>query len=114
LTNGRIKNLVERVDNLKGPPQQDDFSSRRLASEMKEALESLIRTRGSGFLTDPYGRNYHSSILEAIRKAEVGNYLKANDYVNQLTPDEQLALAHLIHDYEHHENEEYREEAKTN
>ena len=98
MTKSAVGRLAERIDKLEPRPRdQDDFSSRRLASEMRMVLAVLTETGGPDSLTDQYGKNYSSSILELVRKAESVNYVNAVDFVRQLNEDEQVALAHLIH-----------------
>jgi cellobiose-specific phosphotransferase system component IIA len=43
-------------------------------------------------------------IIEAIQKAETGNYLKAEEYLKQPTEDEEFAVAHLFHEVQKESN----------
>jgi hypothetical protein len=93
----KTESITKLLDLLKSEPCQDNFSSRRLVIEMKEAVEYLTKTHGADCLTDQYGKDYSSSILELIRKAESGNYANADDFIRQFNEDEQIALARLIY-----------------
>jgi len=93
----KLEELGKRVGSLEPKPRNEaDFSAQKLAQEMKETLDYLTKTQGSGCLTNQYGKDYSPDILAVVRKAETGNYANSGDFIRHLTEDEQCALAHLI------------------
>jgi hypothetical protein len=93
----KVEELGKRVGSLEPKPRNEaDFSAQQLAQEMKENLNYLTTSQGSGCLTNQYGKDYSLDILTLIQKAEASNCTKADDFIRQLSEDEQGALAHLI------------------
>lgn len=97
MTKLEIQKLGARVDSLEPKSHEKaDFSAQHLATEIRENLNYLTETQGSRCLTNQYGKDYSPDILTLIQKAESSNCANADDFVQQLTEDEQCALAHLI------------------
>jgi hypothetical protein len=94
----KLEGLEKRVDSLEPakPNIEVHFSAQRLAAEMKETLEYLTSSYGSDYMKNQYGKDYSPDVLALIEKAEVSNCANANDFIRQLTEDEQATMAHLI------------------
>lgn len=101
----RIEKITDRIENAepsKPRNQADHFSAKELAREMKETYDYLIQTHGPSSLTDQYGRDHSSEILEAIGKLEADENVNAYDSARELDEDSQVALARLIRAVETH------------
>ena len=95
----KVEHLKERLNRLAPKPnavRQEAFSSHQLAIEIKEAMEVLAKERGDEVLSDSYGRDYRHSVLDVIQKAEARDFQDAHEFIEQLSEDEGIGLAHLI------------------